>query len=69
MNRTNKALKDNRYQKQRMKVGQELCNKCKLPWDNQVSFLDLPLIEETFNCNVYVLYLNNIPVLGSKIDV
>ena len=69
MNKTNKALKDNRYQKQREKVGKELCNKYKLPWDTEVSFLDLPLVEETFTCNIYGLDLNNIPVLGSKIDV
>ena len=69
MNKTNKMLKDHRCARLRERVAKELCNKCKLPWDNKVSFLDLPLIEEALNCNIYVLDLNNIPVLGSKIDV
>ena len=69
MDKTNKSLKDSRNKMLRERVGKELCNRCKLPWGNQVSFLDLTLIEETLNCNIYILDLNNIPVLGCKIDV
>jgi hypothetical protein len=34
-----------------------------------VSFLDLPLVEQTFNCNIFVIDLNNVPILGAKIDI
>ena len=65
----NSSLKDNRNIKIREKFAKELCNKCKLPWDKEVSFLEIPLVEETSDANIYILDLNNLPILGSKIDV
>ena len=40
-----------------------------MQWDNQVDFLKFPLIEERFNCNIFVIDMENIPILNSKIDV
>jgi hypothetical protein len=40
-----------------------------MPWDNQVSFHDIQLIENTLNCNIYVIDLNKVPIIGAKIDI
>ena len=34
-----------------------------------VSFLHIPLVEEKYNCNIYVLDKYNIPMLGSTISL
>ena len=34
-----------------------------------MSFVHIPLVEETFNCNIYVLDLDNPHILGSKLNV
>jgi len=65
----NASLKDNRNLRIREKFAKELCHKCKLPWDHEVSFLEIPLVEEALNCNICIMNMDNIPVLGSKIDV
>ena len=69
INNTDKALKDSRNTRLRERVGRELCNRCKLPWDEEVSFLNIPLVEETLNCNIYVLDLENPNILGSKMNI
>jgi hypothetical protein len=67
MNKKSRGLRDERNKRLKEKVARDLCNKCKLPWDTPVSFLDLPLVEQTFNCNIFVIDLNNVPILGAKI--
>ena len=69
MNKKSRGLRDERNKKLKERVARDLCTKCKLPWDTPVSFLDLPLVEQTFNCNIYVIDLNNVPILGAKIDI
>ena len=46
-----------------------MCDKCKLQWDEEVSFVHIPLVEETLNCNIYVLDLDDPHILGSKINI
>lgn len=40
-----------------------------MKWDEVVNFLQIPLIEEALDCNIYIIDMDNIPILGSKIDV
>ena len=34
-----------------------------------MNFLHIPQIEEALDCNIYIVDMDNIPILGSKIDV
>ena len=64
INKDNKTMKDSRYPKKRDNFAKELCKKCKLKWDEPVSFIHIPLIEEALKLNVYVVNLYDIPQLG-----
>ena len=68
-NSTTKQIKDSRNTNLRMRIAKEICNKSKCTWDNEVSFLQIPLVEETYNCNIYVIDENNIPMLGTTISL
>ena len=69
MNKDSKEIKDNRYPKRRNKLGEELCRKCKLPWNEPVSFEWVPLVEEALNINIYIMDMTNIPLLGSAFNL
>jgi hypothetical protein len=68
-NSDNKQIKDSRNTNIRMKIGKEICHKSKCNWDSEVSFLQIPLVEETYNCNIYIIDENNIPMLGCTISL
>ena len=65
----NKSLKDNRNKALRIKAGKDICNKSKCRWDNKVSVLEIPLVEETYNCNIYIIDAHNIPMLGTSVSL
>jgi hypothetical protein len=70
MNPKNAVMKDNRGpQKARKAFGLSLCQKAKLQWDEPVSFEHIPLVEEALNINIYIIDMENIPVLGSAINI
>ena len=69
MNPENTALKDSRNKLARAKVASKICQKCKLQFDEKVSFNAIPFVEKTYNCNINILNLNDIPVLGASIDL
>ena len=70
MNPKNVAMKDNRGpQKARKAFGLSLCQKARLQWDEPVSFEHIPLVEQALNINIYIIDLENIPVLGSAINI
>ena len=68
MNPENKSIKDHRN-KARVKVAKELCNKCKLQFDEPVCFITFPVIEKALDINIYVIDLNNLPMLKSAINI
>lgn len=65
----NQALKDHRNLSLRSKVASEICKKCKLSYNEQVSFLSIPIVEDKFDCNIYIIDLNNVPILGATIKL
>ena len=65
----NKSLKDSRNKTLRIKAGMNICNKSKCIWDKKVSLLEIPLVEETYNCNIYLIDAHNIPMLGTSISL
>ena len=69
LNPKNKTQLDHRYPNTRIKLGKEICAKSRCDWDKPVSFLQLPLVEEKFNCNIYVIDAGDIPTLGSSISL
>ena len=46
------------------KEAEALCSKTHLAWDEQVSLLHIPVVEEAFGCNIYVIDMAAIPILG-----
>ena len=60
----NRQLKDSRNKNIRIKAGMNICNKSKCGWDKPVSLLEIPLVEETYNCNIYLIDIHNLPMLG-----
>jgi len=64
-----KNIRDSRNTVARERFAKELCNKCKLPWDRKVDFLQIPLVEEALDCNIFIMDIDNIPILNSKINV
>ena len=69
VNPNNLSIRDNRNIVARQKAGLELCKKCRLKWNDPVSFLSFHIIENVLDCNIYVLDIDNIPILGSTIKV
>ena len=69
LNKENKAMKDNRYPKKRNAFGLDLCKKCNVQWNEPVSHIHIPLVEEALNINIYVMSIENIPILGSAINI
>ena len=69
MNPKNEQVKDNTWPKTRMTLGGDFFSKSRCDWDTKVSFLQLPLVEEQCNCNIYIIDVNNIPMLGSSISL
>ena len=65
----NVSLKDSRNKTLRIKAGMNICNKSKCIWDKKVSLLEIPLVEETYNCNIYLIDAHNIPMLGTSISL
>ena len=69
INKDNKDMKNNARPKKRNMFGEQLCHKTKLQWDEPVSFVFIPLVEEALNINIYVIDLDNLPVLGAAINL
>ena len=70
LNPKNAAIKDNRGpQKKRIALGQELCQQSKLRWGEPVSFIHIPLVENALNINIYIIDMDNIPMLGCSINL
>jgi hypothetical protein len=65
----NRQLKDSRNKNIRIKAGMNICNKSKCRWDKPVSLLEIPLVEETYNCNIYLIDIHNLPMLGKTISL
>jgi hypothetical protein len=53
----------------KQKAGSKICQKCKMNWNEQVSFNAIPFVEKVYDCNIYVLNLNDIPILGANINL
>ena len=53
----------------RTKVAKELCETCGCEWDVPVSFDDLVHIEPILNANVYVVGMDQIPLLGDTCNI
>ena len=68
-NPENKEIKKARQPKPREIIGKELCHKSKCEWDQPVSFLQIPLVEEKLNCNIHILDVYNIPMLGTSVEL
>ena len=67
--KTAKQSRTTENPKRRNKLGEELCRKCKLPWNEPVSFEWVPLVEEALNINIYIMDMTNIPLLGSALNL
>ena len=65
----NKEIKKARRPKPRERIGKELCHKSKCEWGQPVSFLQIPLVGEKLNCNIYILDVWNIPMLGTSVEL
>jgi Pyruvate/2-oxoacid:ferredoxin oxidoreductase delta subunit len=64
----NKMIRDSR-KSTRIKVASDICKKCKLVWNQPISTFSIPFVEDTYDCNIYILNLNQIPMLGSNINL
>ena len=53
----------------RTKVAKELCETCGCEWDVPVSFDDMVYIEPILNANVYVVGMDQIPLLGDTCNI
>jgi len=70
MNPNNKMVKDGRYPNTRIRLGSEICKKCNCEWNKVVPiFPHINIVEHIYNCNIYVINLNNIPILGSSVSL
>ena len=49
---------------------EKICRISKLEWNEPVSFYPhIDVVEHVYNCNIYVLNLNDVPVLGSTVSL
>ena len=69
MNPTNRTIRDNRNQKARDKVAMSICNKSKLQWDTPVRLDSIIFVEKTYNININVIELQNLPILGGSVNI
>jgi hypothetical protein len=69
MNPTNRTIRDHRNQKARDKVAMSICNKSKLQWDTPVRLDSIILVEKTYNININVIELQNLPILGGNVNI
>jgi hypothetical protein len=64
MNKGNRSLKDNRNVALRLRMAGDLAKKCNLNLGVPVDFLQIPIIEEKLNINIYVLDRHDSPLFG-----
>jgi hypothetical protein len=69
MNPTNRTIRDHRNQKARDKVAMNICNKCKLQWDTPMRIDNIIFVEKTYNININVIELQNLPSLGGNVNI
>ena len=70
MNPKNRIVKHLDRPSTRIKIGQETCRNYKLDWNEQIAFFThIDAVEHIYNCNICVINLNNIPILGSSISL
>jgi hypothetical protein len=53
----------------REKLAVELCERCGMEWNKPVSFDEIPSIEKLLNCNIMVLDIESIPILGTTSSI
>jgi hypothetical protein len=62
-----KALKEGNLK--RTNTAKELCHKCCMAWDTEVSIDEIPVVEAFLKCNIYVLDIDNLPILGATMSL
>ena len=53
----------------REKLAKELCTLCHWDWGKPVSFDAIPLFENVFNANIYIMSMTEIPLLGDTVNI
>lgn len=53
----------------RTEIAKELCSKCNMTWDEPVSIDEFPDVEEHLKCNIYVLDVENLPMLRTTLNI
>ena len=46
-----------------------MCRRTRCDWDQPVSLLQISLVEEKLDCNIIVLGVYNIPMLGTSVEL
>lgn len=70
MNPDTRMVKDRGRPSTRIRLGKEICRNCKLKGDNQVKLQPhIEIVEHVYNCIMYIMYLDNIPILGSSVSL
>ena len=70
MNPDNNTIKRSDRPKTRIKIASDICKKCKMEWDKPVPFTpNISIVEHIYQCNIYIIDLYNIPVIGSVVDL
>ena len=64
MNKGNRSLKDNSNVALRLRMACDLAKKCNLNSGVPADFLQIPIIEEQLNINIYVLDRHDSPLFG-----
>jgi hypothetical protein len=57
MHKDNKPIKNFQRSGHRLKIAQQLCEQTPLTWDEEVCLMNIPLVEEALDCNIYVVNL------------
>ena len=70
MNPDNNTIKRSDRPKTRINIASDICKKCKMEWDKPVPFTpNIGIVEHIYQCNIYIIDLYNIPVIGSVVDL
>ncbi len=69
LNPTNKTIRDHRNVKARDKVAMTICNKSKLQWDTPMRIDNIIFVEKTYNININVIEMQNLPILGGNVNI
>jgi hypothetical protein len=53
----------------RTSLAKELCNQCCMKWDTPVSVDEIPIVEAFLKLNIYVLDIENLPMLNTTLNI